>query len=335
MLTFITVILRKMHIEGSKVMYSRKRVTCIGGGTGMSTMLRGLKEYTEELAAIVTVADNGGHSGFLRREMNMLPPGDIRNCLMALATTEPMMEDVFQYRFPDGVLKGQNIGNLFLAALTDICGSFESAVEKANQILAVKGQVLPVTMEDVELKAVYEDHSMVIGEHEIVATNKTTRKKIEEVSLIPNNPPAYDKAIQAILKADLIILGPGSLYTSIIPNLLVDGVSEAIRKSYATVVYVGNIMTQPGETDNYTLNMHLKAIERYLGEGVIKYVVSNNTTIDPAVEAHYKEDHQVLVVNDVKSNGITVVEADFAIINDTNRYVRHNAKKIAEVVIGL
>lgn len=316
-------------------MYSNKRVTCIGGGTGLSTMLRGLKEYTEELTAVVTVADNGGHSGFLRREMNMLPPGDIRNCLMALATTEPLMEEVFQYRFPDGALKGQNIGNLFLAALTDICGSFESGIEKANQILAVKGQVLPVTMEDVELQAIYEDKSRVIGEHEIVATNKTSRKKIEHVSLIPENPPAYSKAIEAILKADLIILGPGSLYTSIIPNLLVDGISDAIRRSYGTVVYVGNIMTQPGETDNYTLKMHMDSIERYLGKNVIKYVISNQTEIDPKVEALYNEDHQVLVINDVGGDEVNVIEEDIAIISQENCYIRHNAKKLAELVIGL
>lgn len=316
-------------------MYSNKRIACIGGGTGMSTMLRGLKKYTEELTAIVTVADNGGHSGFLRREMNMLPPGDIRNCLMALASTEPLMEEVFQYRFPEGILKGQNIGNLFLAALTDICGSFEQGIEKANQILAVHGQVLPVTMSDVELQAIYEDQSTVIGEHEIVATNKTTRKKIDQVSLIPSNPPAYSKAIEAILKADLIILGPGSLYTSIIPNLLVDGIAEAIRKSYGTVVYVGNIMTQPGETDNYTLKMHLESIEKYLGQGVIQHVVTNNTQIDPVVKAAYNEDHQILVVNDINQENIHVIEADFAVINKENHYIRHDAKKLAELLIVL
>jgi uncharacterized cofD-like protein len=210
-------------------MYNHKRVTCIGGGTGLSTMLRGLKLFTPELTAIVTVADNGGSSGKIRREMNILPPGDIRNCILALAETEPIMEEIFQHRFREGSLEGQNLGNLFLAALTQIYGSFEQAVEKANEVLRVKGQVLPVTTENVELLATYEDGSQVLGEHEIVYTNKVVRKRIVRVQLVPEQPEAHLKAIEAILKADIIVLGPGSLYTSIIPNLLVKGISEAIK----------------------------------------------------------------------------------------------------------
>jgi len=317
-------------------MYSKKRVVCVGGGTGLSTMLRGLKRHTDELTAIVTVADNGGSSGILRREMNILPPGDIRNCLMALAETEPIMHEIFNYRFSEGSLDGQNLGNLFLAALTGIYGSFEKAVEKANEVLAVKGQVLPVTTENVQLRATYEDGTKITGEHEIVYTNKVVRKKIHEVELVPGSPKAYTKSIEAILKADLIILGPGSLFTSIIPNLLVDGISEAIKSSFATVIYVGNIMTQPGETDTFTLKMHVEEVEKYLGKGVIQYVVANNTAIDNAVEVHYKDDDAIVVENDLNvDTDYNVIETDFAILSKSNGYLRHDAKKLAEIIIEL
>lgn len=317
-------------------MYSKKRVVCIGGGTGLSTMLRGLKRHTDELTAIVTVADNGGSSGILRREMNILPPGDIRNCLLALAETEPIMHEIFNYRFSEGSLDGQNLGNLFLAALTGIYGSFEAAVEKANEVLAVKGQVLPVTTENVQLKATYEDGTMITGEHEIVYTNKVVRKKIHQVELEPSDPQAYSKSIEAIRKADLIILGPGSLFTSIIPNLLVDGISNAIRDSFATVVYVGNIMTQPGETDTFTLKMHVDEVEKYLGKGVIQFVVANNTVIDEEVEGHYMDDDAIVVENDLRTDtDYNVIETDFAILSKCNGYLRHDAKKLAEIIIEL
>lgn len=324
-------------------MYSHKRVACIGGGTGLSTMLRGLKLFTSELTAIVTVADNGGSSGQIRREMNILPPGDIRNCLLALAETEPIMEEIFQHRFQEGSLKGQNLGNLFLAALTQIYGSFEQAVEKANEVLRVKGQVVPVTTADVELMATYADGTQVVGEHEIVYTNKVMRKRIETVELIPKNPDpaftapeAYSKAVEAILKADLIVLGPGSLYTSIIPNLLVDGISDAIKRSNGTVIYVGNIMTQPGETDYYSLKMHVDAIEAYLGKNVIHYVIANQTELDKEIEGHYLDDDAIVVKNDiVDSTDYEVINTDFAIVSSCTKYLRHDAKRLAEIIMAL
>lgn len=314
-----------------------RRVVCIGGGTGMSTMLRGLKEHTDEITAIVTVADNGGSSGILRREMNMLPPGDIRNCLLALAETEPIMQEVFQYRFQEGSLQGQNLGNLILAALTNLYGSFEKAVEKANEVLAVKGQVIPVTTENVQLKATYEDDTTIIGEHEIVYMNKVLRKRIRHVELIPNRPTAYSRAIEALKKADIIVLGPGSLYTSLLPNLLVDGICDAIRASLATVVYVGNIMTQPGETDRYTLSMHLEAIESCLGKGSIEYIIANRTVLEKSVEEHYFEDGAIPVANDLKVNDDypNVIETDFAILSPNHRYVRHDAKKLSDIIMDL
>ncbi|WZL81749.1 YvcK family protein [Vallitaleaceae bacterium 9-2] len=317
-------------------MYKNKRIVCIGGGTGLSTMLRGLKEYTDELTAIVTVADNGGHSGILRKEMNMLPPGDIRNCLLALAETEPIMKEVFQYRFHDGVLKDHNFGNLFLAALTSVYGSFEKAVEKANEVLAVKGQVLPVSMEDIQLKATYEDGTTVIGEHEIVYTNKSSYKRIMGVELVPQEVQPYPKAIEAILKADLVVLGPGSLYTSIIPNLLVSGVVDAIKQSFATIVYVGNIMTQPGETDGYTLKMHVDAIEKYLGKDVLQYIIADDSQFDEEVRKRYLEEHSIKVINDIDIDVYrNVITDQIGWYSKESGYIRHNAEKLAEIIIEL
>ena len=317
-------------------MYNNKRVVCIGGGTGLSTMLRGLKEHTDELTAIVTMADNGGHSGILRKEMNMLPPGDIRNCLLALAETETIMKEVFQYRFHEGVLKDHNLGNLFLAALTSVYGSFEKAVEKANEVLAVKGQVLPVSMEDIQLKATYEDGTTIVGEHEIVYTNKSSHKRIMEVELVPEKVKPYAKAIEAILKADLIVLGPGSLYTSIIPNLLVSGVVDAIKQSFATIIYVGNIMTQPGETDGYTLKMHVEAIEKYLGEGVLEYIIADTSIYEEDVRQKYLEKQSIKVINDIEPEIYkNVIEAQIGWYSTKNGYIRHNADKLAEIIIEL
>jgi uncharacterized cofD-like protein len=299
-------------------------------------MLRGLKIYTDELTAIVTVADNGGGSGILRREMNMLPPGDIRNCLLALARTEPILHDIFNYRFSEGSLDGQNLGNLFLAALTDIYGSFEKGVEKANEVLAVQGQVIPVTTENIQLGATYEDGSKILGEHEIVYTNKVVRKKISEVELVPPKPEAYFKAIEAILKADIIVLGPGSLFTSIIPNLLVNGIGKAVEQSLGTVVYVGNIMTQPGETDEFTLKMHVDEIEKYLGKNVIECVIANNTKLDKEIEGHYLEDDAIVVKNDLDiGENYNIIETNFAILSKCTRYLRHDAKRLAEIIIEL
>ncbi|MEF9972027.1 MAG: YvcK family protein, partial [Oscillospiraceae bacterium] len=209
------------------------RVVVIGGGTGLSNMLRGLKRYTGKLTAIVTMADDGGGSGTLRDELGMPPPGDIRNCLQALANTEPTMEQLLSYRFKDGCLKGQSMGNLFLAALNDISGSFDEAVRKMSEVLAITGRVLPVTTEDVRLFASFDDGTEVLGESKIMAHKKSGDRRISRVNLIPENPPALQDSIDAISQAELILLGPGSLYTSIIPNLLTAGITEAIASSDA------------------------------------------------------------------------------------------------------
>lgn len=311
-------------------------IVCIGGGTGLSTMLRGLKDYTDNLTAIVTVADNGGGSGILRRELNILPPGDIRNCILALAETEPLMKKVLSYRFKEGSLEGQNLGNLFIAALNNVLGSFELAVEKFNEVLAVKGRVLPVTTENIQLSALYDDGTVTTGETEIVEQSKINRKAIQKVNLIPDKPKAYIKAIEAIETADIIVLGPGSLYTSIIPNLLVDGISQAINRSTAKIVYVSNIMTQPGETDHYSLKRHLDVIEEYLGKDIINYIIVNDKEIDENVLYLYEQDGAEQVIVDIlSSNQLTVIRSALAMVNKEDCYIRHNSKELARVIINL
>lgn len=317
-------------------MKKQNNVVCIGGGTGLSTMLRGLKEYPINLTAIVTVSDNGGGSGILRREMNILPPGDIRNCIIAMAETEPLMKKILDYRFKEGSLEGQNLGNLFIAALNNVLGSFELAVEKFNEVLAVKGRVLPVTTEDIQLCAKFEDGSITIGETEIVEQSKIIRKAINKVFLKPESPKAYNKAIEALNTAEIIVLGPGSLYTSIIPNLLVNGINEAIKRSKAIVVYVSNIMTQPGETDYYNLKEHIKIIEEYLGSNIINYVIANNKQIDDKTLDKYQNDGaQQVKINIISDEKLKIIKAPLAKVNIQDCYIRHDHEELAKVIIDL
>ena len=222
------------------------RIAAVGGGTGLSTLLRGLKLYTKNLTAIVTVADDGGGSGRLRQDLGMPPPGDIRSCLEALANAEPLMAQLMHYRFPEGTLAGQSFGNLFLAALNGIMPSFDRAVESMSQVLAITGRVLPVTTADVQLEATFENGASVVGESHIFRCKKEQDCRIRRVRLIPEHPRALPAAIEALEQAEVIVLAPGSLYTSIIPNLLVDGIVDAIRRSRALKVYVCNVMTQDG-----------------------------------------------------------------------------------------
>ena len=221
------------------------KVVAIGGGTGLSTMLRGLKLYTKQLTAIVTVADDGGGSGVLRQDLGMPPPGDIRHCMEALANVEPLMAQLLQYRFREGGLAGQSFGNLILAALNGIMPSFDQAVEGMSQVLAITGRILPVTTENVLLEAEFENGNTVLGESRICQFKKEQDCRIRRVRLLPENPPALQAAIEAIAEAEMIIFAPGSLYTSIIPNLLVDGIVDAVRRSDALKVYACNIMTEP------------------------------------------------------------------------------------------
>lgn len=314
------------------------KVAVVGGGTGLSTMLRGIKKYTSEITAIVTVSDNGGGSGVLRKEMNILPPGDIRNCIMALSNTEPIMEKLFKYRFKKGSLEGQSFGNLFLAAMTDVLGNFEEAVQHTSEVLNITGKVLPVTSEDVQLCARLQDGSIICGESEIVDNCKAKVLKIEEVFLLPNQPKPLDDAIESILDADLIVLGPGSLYTSIIPNFLVSQIASAIKKSKAHKVYIGNVMTQPGETDGYNLKQHVEAIEKYLGKDIIEYIIVNSTLIPEEYVDNYKDDHASPVpylLDNFKNTSVKIVERDIIKLYSDKKLVRHDSEKLAKAIFDL
>jgi uncharacterized cofD-like protein len=237
------------------------RIVCIGGGTGMPTVLRGLKHHSANITAIVTVGDDGGSSGRLRREHGILPPGDFRNNIVALAEVEPLMARLFQYRFGEGTdLGGHSFGNLFVLAMTGVTGNFEQALRETSRVLAVQGTILPSTLQDVEICAEFADGTEVCGESHIPEVGKP----IARVRLRPEHPAANPDAVRAILEADLIVLGPGSLYTSVVPNLLVEGVGKALLQSDALKVYVCNVATQPGETDGYDVSAHVEALVRHL-----------------------------------------------------------------------
>lgn len=312
------------------------RIVAIGGGTGLSTMLRGLKEFTSNISAIVTVADDGGGSGVLRETLGMLPPGDIRNCLVALAHTEPVMEELMQYRFKDGDLKGQSFGNLFIAAMNGISTSFEEAIKKMSDVLAVTGKVYPVTFDDVTLCARLSNGMVVEGESNIPKVCMEYNEKIEEVYLKPENPKPLEDALYAIDNADCIIIGPGSLFTSILPNLVIKEVTERIKKSGAIKVYVSNIMTQPGETDGFNLSDHIKAIEAHCGSGMIDFVIANDGLIPEKYFEKYKSDFQDMVKVDIENvpKGIDIIKEDLVHINDMG-LLRHDANKLSRMIMNL
>ena len=313
------------------------RITVIGGGHGLSNMLRGLKQYTENISAIVTVADDGGGSGMLRQDLGMPPPGDIRNCLEALANTEPLMRELMQYRFKEGSLAGQSFGNLFLAALNGISDSFDVAVSRMSDVLAITGKVLPVTTADVQLEAEFENGASVVGESRIFYCKKQEDCRIREVRLLPEHTKALPAAVAAIRDADILVLGPGSLYTSIIPNLLVDGIVDEIRDSDALKVYVANVMTQEGETEGYTLSDHIQALFKHSVPGLFDLCLTNSSSIPDAVAARYAEEGAELLKYDVDACaalGVEVIECPVAIV-DQDYYVRHHPERLARELIQL
>ena len=252
------------------------KVVALGGGTGLSTLLRGLKQLTSKITAIVTVSDDGGSSGRLRAEMGVLPPGDIRNCLVALADSESLMTELFNYRFKgNGPLAGHSFGNLFIAAMSDITGDFDLAVKRSSDVLAIRGRVLPATCDDCVLGAILEDGRRVLGESVLA----TCDSPISRVFLEPGDCKPLPEALRAIDEADAIVLGPGSLYTSVIPNLLVPGMADAIATSKAVKIYVCNVMTEAGETTGYTAQRHLAAIRNHAGDEVVDWVIVSNSPI--------------------------------------------------------
>lgn len=312
------------------------KIVAIGGGTGLSTMLRGLKAHTRNLTAIVAVTDDGGGSGMLRQDLGMPPPGDIRNCMLALANVEPLMEQVMGYRFQEGSLTGQSFGNLLLAALNGISDSFDQAVSRMSEVLAITGRVLPVTNANVELEAVFENGSRVIGESKIFRFKKEQDCRIQQVRIVPEHPPALPQAVQAIQEADIIILGPGSLYTSVIPNLLVDGIVEAICTSSALKIYICNIMTQEGETEGMTAADHLAAVLQHGAAGMVDICMTNSACVNPRlVERYQAENAQPIFVdhNAIEAFGVKHVERPLA--SETSDYARHSITRLAEAIMEL
>ncbi len=312
------------------------RIVVIGGGTGLSTMLRGLKTYTENITAIVSVSDDGGGSGVLREDLGMLPPGDIRNCITALANTEPTMMELMNYRFPEGINKGQSFGNLFLAALNGITGSFEEAVTRMNEVLAVTGKVLPVTNANVNLVADFENGASVVGESKIAAKKKQQNCRIHKVRLEPERPKALPHAIDAILSADMIILGPGSLYTSIIPNLLVDGIVQALERSKAPKIYVLNIMTQDGETEGYTAFDHLNALLQHSAPHLVDACIYNTAPVPDPIQARYKtEDAEPVEIDMQRFREAGVEMYGFPLIVGGSQLARHDPALLAQAVVNV
>lgn len=314
----------------------RPKVAAIGGGTGLSTMLRGLKHENVEISAIVTVADNGGGSGVLRHELGMPPPGDVRSCIQALANTEPTVEALLAYRFTEGSLKGQSFGNLFLAALTGMYGSFDKAVASMSEVLAVTGRVLPVTTADVQLLAEFTDGVVIRGECEIAEHKKGSSSRIHRVWLEPERPAALPDCLRAIEEADLILLGPGSLYTSVIPNLLVDGISEAIRASEAVKIYIMNLMTQGGETESYSGADHVRALFDHGGGPLFAHCLANDLPIPPEMLASYAQSDAYPISLDEKELAALGVSVNRAPVARWEKgLIRHDPPALARAVMEL
>ena len=312
------------------------KITAIGGGTGLSTMLRGLKKYTKNLTAVVTVADDGGGSGVLRRDIGMPPPGDIRHCMESLANVEPIMERLLTYRFQEGSLAGQSFGNLILAALNGVTGSFEEAVAQMSQVLAITGRILPVTSADVQLEAVFENGARVVGESKISSFKKEQDCRIAHVALLPERPAALPAALQAIREADLILMGPGSLYTSVIPNLLVEGVVEAICRSEALKIYVCNIMTQEGETEGYTAADHVDALLSHGAPGLVDLCLANSAPVRPGLVEKYREEVAAPILVDrerIRAMGLELEE--YPVASEGGDYARHDPDRLAAAVLDV
>ncbi|HUL15620.1 MAG TPA: YvcK family protein [Terriglobales bacterium] len=319
-------------------------VVALGGGTGLSTLLRGLKRLVVprhdpyptaqrpvvDLAAIVTVTDDGGSSGRLRRENRILPPGDIRNCMVALSKDEALLGRLFQYRFHAGRgLAGHNFGNLFLAALTHVTGDFAEAVRVSSRVLAIRGRIFPSTVSNVTLEAILENGRRVHGETRITAS----RTPIKKIMLSPRRVHPLPEAVDAIKNADLILLGPGSLYTSIIPNLLIPEIAHAIARSKAPRVYIANLMTQPCETTGYSLSDHLRAIQRHVPKQLIDWVVANRQPISPEVVRRYRREGAERVVVDLSAIRKLRVRVVLDNLLEEHGVIRHNAPRLARLLL--
>ena len=324
------------EIFKNNILVKGPKVVVIGGGTGLSNMLSGLKKYTSNITAIVTVADDGGGSGVLRQDLGILPPGDIRNCITALADTEPLMEQLFRYRFKDGSLENQSFGNLFLAAMNGISENFLEAIKKTSDVLAVTGKVLPVTLDNVELYAKLKNGDVIRGESSIPKESLKRNSPIKEVFIKPKHAKGVPEAIEAIREADAVIIGPGSLYTSIIPNLMVEDIKEAIIKTEALRIYVSNIITQPGESDNFSVQDHIRAIMKHCKGISIDFAVVNKIAdekIKDVRENYLNKDNSFVELDSNDHSGIKTEYIECDMLKIKNNCLRHHEDKLARILM--
>lgn len=335
--SIISSVIPRNEGEIVDVIYARQylsrgpKIVVVGGGTGLSALLRGLKHYTCNLTAIVTVSDDGGSSGKLRDEMGIQPPGDVRNCLVALADTEAIMDTLFSYRFDSGTLKGHSLGNLLLAGLNDTFGDFQKGIEQVSKVFALRGKVFPSALQQVVLMADLEDGTQVRGETAV----RVTEGKISRVYLEPSDSTPLPDALKALEEADLIVLGPGSLYTSVLPNLLVKGLRDKIREVKAPCVYVCNVMTEKGETDGYRVSDHLSAIIDHCGPDFVDAVLASKGEITAPLLKRYVQEDAVPVITDpkvVQHLGVKYFEAN--LVQEGN-VVRHDSNRLAKELIRL
>ena len=325
-----------------------KKIVCLGGGTGTFTVLSGLKNYPIDLTAIVSMVDSGGSNKVIRDEFGLLPTSDLRQCFVALAETknnsEQILRELFTYRFHQGKgLRGMTFGNIFMVALVDMLGSQIEAIKKTHQILKIKGKILPVTLTDSNLVAIYENGKKIIGEHFVDEPRHNGGLRIKKVYLQPK-AKAYPEAVKAILKADLVVIGPGDLYTSSIPNLLVEGIVKALRKTRAKRVYVLNLMTKYGQTLGFTARDHVQTLEKYLGKNYLDFVLVNLRPIPRTTLKNYKKKNEYPVIDDLESSYFKIIRKDFLSRKEAKRVpgdilkrslIRHDSGKLAKVLINL
>lgn len=316
-----------------------KKIVVIGGGTGNFTVLRGLKNYDVDISAVVSMADDGGSTGILRDELGVLPPGDVRQCLIALSNSSSMMRSLMSYRFEQGGLGGHNFGNLFLSALEKVTGSFEKAIEEVGKILFIKGKVIPVTTHQVRLKMILKDRSVLEGEAEIYLSQQIDQG-YTSIFLEPY-ATANPRAIDEIMNADLVVIGPGGLYTSLIPNLLVEGMSEVLRKSPAKKVFVANLMNRQGQTTDFTVSSYLKEMEKFIGSDIFDYIIVNNQRPPEPLIERYAEEGK-LIENDLHGEERVIAAPLLGELKESYKVdlikrnlIRHDSKKLAQELMKI
>lgn len=314
-----------------------RRIVVIGGGTGLSAILRGLKHVTKELSAVVSVADDGGSSGVLRKDLNMLPPGDIRNCILAMSNSPPLLEKLFNYRFDRGSLEGQSFGNLMLAALNEITGSLEHSIKETSNIFNITGTVYPVTLTSIDLEGTLQNGAVIFGESLIPQESLRQNSPIKHIDIVPVRPKTLPEVITAIESAEIIVVGPGSLYTSILPALLVSGVKEAILRSKGKCFYIAGLMTQPGETDNMSVRDQIRVIEEHIEDPIFDAVLANRQLPDQDTLVEYASEQAYPILLSaadkafLQARAIRFFEGDYLLLN--NGYLRHDGRKVSDDLI--